>query len=100
MKLKKGDNVIVITGKNKGEKGSVVKVLKETNRILVEGINKVKRHTRSKNKNEKGTIVERELPIHISNVMLVDGGKGTRVGKKVVDGKRVRIAKKSGSELK
>lgn len=102
MKLKKGDNVIVIAGKNKGEKGTISKVFSDTSRVIVDGVNKVKRHARSKNKNEKGSIVEVEAPINASNVMVVDpkSGKGTRIHIKVVDGKRVRTTKKSGAELK
>jgi large subunit ribosomal protein L24 len=102
MKLKKGDNVIVTAGKNKGATGKIAKVMTENNRVIVEGVNKAKRHIRAKNKNEKGSIVEREVAFHASNVMIVDPktGKGTRVGSKLVGDKRVRIAKKSGTELK
>jgi large subunit ribosomal protein L24 len=102
MTIKKGDNIIVIAGKHKGENGKVVRVLPDANRVIVEGVNKVKRHTKAKSRSEKGQIVEREAAIHASNVMLVDpkGGKQTRVGKKLVDGKMVRFAKKSGQEIK
>jgi len=102
MKLKKGDKVIVTAGKNKGETGTVSKIVAETNRVIVDGVNKAKIHVKAKNKNEKGSMVERELPIHASNVMVVDSktGKGTRVGFKTTDGKKVRIAKKSGQEIK
>lgn len=92
----------MIAGKNKGEKGTIAKVFPETNRIIVEGVNKAKRHIRAKNRNEKGSIVEREIAFHMSNVMLIDPktSKGTRIGKKVTDGKKVRVAKKSGAEMK
>ena len=102
MKIKKGDNVIVIAGKNKGQKGQVTRVISETNRVLVAGINKVKKHVKAKNKDSKGTIIEIEASINASNVMVVDPktGKGTRVAKKRIGGKTVRIAKKSGQELK
>jgi large subunit ribosomal protein L24 len=102
MKIKKGDNVIVTAGKNKGQKGEVTKVISETNRVLVAGINKVKKHIKAKSKDTKGTMVEVEASINASNVMIVDPktGKGTRIAKKKVGDKMVRIAKKSGQELK
>lgn len=102
MKIKKGDNVIVVSGKHKGQKGSVVKTLPEVNRVVVGGVNKIKRHQKPKTRNEKGSIVEIEAPLHVSNVMVVDpkSGKGTRIGKKKVGDAYVRIAKKSGQELK
>jgi large subunit ribosomal protein L24 len=102
MKLKKGDNVIVIAGKNKGQKGKIAAVHTATGRIIVDGVNKTKRHIKPKSKTEKGTTVEREAAFHASNVMLLDEktGKGTRIGKKVVDGKNVRYAKTSGAVIK
>jgi large subunit ribosomal protein L24 len=100
MKIKKGDNVIVIVGKHKGAKGKVGKIVGE--RVLVDGVNKIKHHIKARSKTEKGSIVEKEATIHGSNVMLVDGksGKGTRIGKKKIGEKMVRFAKKSGDELK
>jgi large subunit ribosomal protein L24 len=102
MKLKKGDNVIVISGKNKGQKGKIMLVNKTTERVVVDGVNKTKRHIKPRSKTEKGSTVEKEAPLHVSNVMLIDPktDKGTRVGKKTVDGKNVRFAKKSGNEIK
>ena len=102
MKIKKGDTVIVIAGKNKGQKGTISKVFADTNRIVVGGVNKIKKHIKAKNKDSKGSIVEVEASINASNVMVVDPktGKGTRIGKKEIGGKNVRIAKKSGQELK
>ncbi len=102
MKLKKGDNVIVIAGKTKGQTGKIVLVNKLTDRIIVEGVNKTKRHVKPRSKTEKGTTIEKEAPMHVSNVMLIDSktSKGTRIGKKSVDGKNVRFAKKSGQEIK
>jgi large subunit ribosomal protein L24 len=102
MKLKKGDNVIVIAGKNKGQKGKISAVFTATSRIIVDGVNKTKRHIKPKSSTEKGSTIEKETAFHISNVMLFDekSGKGSRVGKKVVDGKNVRFAKKSGNEIK
>jgi large subunit ribosomal protein L24 len=102
MKFKKGDNIIVTAGKNKGQKGQIVSVLRDKNRVLVEGINKVKKHIKAKNKDSKGSIVEKEASINASNVMIVDPktGKPSRIGKKKIGEKMVRIAKKSGQELK
>ena len=102
MKFKKGDNIIVTAGKNKGQKGQILSVLREKNRVIVEGINKVKKHIKAKNKDSKGSIVEKEASINASNVMVVDPktGKQSRIGKKKIGEKMVRIAKKSGQELK
>lgn len=100
--VKKDDNVIVITGKDKGEKGRVIAAYPRENRVLIEGVNMVKRHTRPNQANPQGGIIEREAPIHVSNVMHIDpkSGKPTRIGYKVLDnGKKVRIAKKSGQEI-
>lgn len=97
-----GDLVVVISGKDKGKKGKVMRVLPEDNRVLVEGVNRVKRHTRATPRNPSGGIVEREQPIHASKVMPADPktGQGTRVRFKVLEnGKKIRIAVKSGDEL-
>ncbi len=101
MHVKKGDTVIVLAGKDKGKKGKVVKILSEKNRVLVEGINMVKKHQKTRRTNEKGQILDLARSINVSNVQPLDpkSGKGTRVGSKVVSGKRVRIAVKSGQEL-
>src|SRR5262245_44141367 len=98
MKLKKGDNVIVITGKDKGKKGKIVRVLVADNRVVVDGLNMVKKHQRPRKSGEQGTMLSVSLPIHASNVMAIDpkGGKATRLGKKKVGEKMVRIARKSG----
>jgi large subunit ribosomal protein L24 len=102
MKIKKGDNVIVLAGKNKGQKGEITKVISETNKVIVGGINKVKKHLKPKSRDQKGTTIEIEAPINASNVMVLDPktGKQTRIGKKKVGDKNVRIARKSGQELK
>jgi large subunit ribosomal protein L24 len=100
-RILRGDTVVVISGKDKGKKGKIMRVLREENRVLVEGVNLVKRHQRPTPRNPSGGIVEREQPISASNVMPVDPktGKGTRVRVKVLEGgKKVRIAK-SGEEL-
>jgi large subunit ribosomal protein L24 len=101
MKIKKDDKVIVITGKDKGKTGTVTKVFPELSRIIVSGVNMQKTHKKARRSGEKGQVIEKNSPIHVSNVMIVDKetGKGTRIGRKVVDGKKVRIAKKSNSRL-
>jgi large subunit ribosomal protein L24 len=101
--IKKGDTVTVISGNNKGQKGRVLEVLRKTDRAIVEGVNMIKKHTKPNAATPQGGIVEREAPVHISNLMLVDPktGKPTRVGRKLNDeGKLVRISKKSGEEIK
>lgn len=98
-KLKKGDEVIVIAGKDKGKKGEILKIVTDTDRVLVQGVNMVKRHERAGAMNTQGGIVSKEAPLHISNVALADPkeGKATRVGfKRLDDGKKVRVAKRSG----
>lgn len=101
MKFKKGDNVIVISGKDKGKKGTVVRVLKDENKVVVDGINLTKKHQRPRKSGEKGSIITIAMPINLSNVMAVDpkSGKRSRVGFKMVGDKKVRIARKSGQEL-
>ena len=101
--IRKDDTVMVLAGQDKGKTGKVLKVLVEKNRALVEGVNMVSKSTKPSAKNPQGGIVKQEAPIHISNLSLVDpkSGKATRVGIKVTeDGKKVRIAKKSGEEIK
>ena len=101
--IKKNDTVVVLAGEDKGKTGKVLKVLVEKNRALVEGVNMVSKSTKPSAKNPQGGIVKQEAPIHISNLSLIDpkSGKATRVGIKVTeDGKKVRIAKKSGEEIK
>ena len=101
MFLKTGDKVRVITGKDKGKEGTIKKTLAKENRVIVEGINKIKKHQKPSNSNPNGGIVDAEAPIQASNVMLIDPSTNepTRVGVKVVDGKKVRIAKKSGKQI-
>lgn len=100
--IKKGDNVIVISGEDKGKKGKILEIVTEKNRALVEGVNIVSKHTKASNKVPQGGIVKKESPIHISNLMLVDPKTGirTRVGRRENEkGKLVRYAKKSGQEV-
>jgi len=102
MHVKKNDTVIVISGKDKGKKGRVLAAYPRENRVLVEGVNMIKRHTRPNPKYPQGGIIEREAPIHASNVMLVDPKTGlpTRIGYKVLEnGRKVRIAKRSGAQI-
>lgn len=100
--VKKDDTVFVITGKDKGKKSRVIAAYPRENRVLVEGVNMVKKHAKPSQENPQGGILNQEAPIHVSNVMLVDpkSGKPTRVGYKVLDnGKKVRVAKKSGEVI-
>ena len=101
--IKKGDNVVVIAGDNKGKKGRVLEIITKSERALVEGVNMMKKHTKPNAKTPQGGIVEKEAPVHISNLMLVDAktGKPTRVGRRLnAEGKLVRYSKKSGEEIK
>ena len=101
MKIKKGDNVIVISGKDKGKTGKVVRAFPREDRVIVGGVNIKKKHQRPTKSNQKGQIIDKTLPVHVSNVQLLDPEtkKPTRIGKKLVNGVYVRIAKKSGAEL-
>jgi large subunit ribosomal protein L24 len=104
VKIKKGDTVVVIAGKDKGAKGKVIQAYPTRDRVLVEGVNRIKKHTRvsqTQRGAQSGGIVTQEAPIHVSNVMVVDSdGKPTRVGKKTTDdGKRVRISRRNGKEI-
>ena len=103
VKIKRGDNVIVTTGKNKGSKGGVLEVIRKEGkdpRVIVAGINIVKKHTKPSAQNPQGGIVEKEASLHISNVSLVDkSGKATKAGYKVEGDKKVRVAKTTGETL-
>ena len=101
-KIRKGDTVQVITGKDKGKRGEVLRVLPEENRALVQGRNMVKRHTKPRGMGQPGGIVEQEASIHLSNLALIDqkSDKPTRVGFRVLEeGQKVRVAKSSGEVL-
>ncbi|MFM1877638.1 MAG: hypothetical protein RLZZ241_504 [Bacteroidota bacterium] len=100
-KIKQGDTVRVITGDHKGSEGKVVRILKDKNRAIVEGVNTVSKHEKPSAKNPQGGIVEKEAPIHVSNLSLIDpkSGNATRVSYEVRDGKKVRVAKKSNEVI-
>jgi large subunit ribosomal protein L24 len=96
--IRKNDNVVVTTGKDRGKRGRVVRVVPDKNRVIVEGVNIIKRHTKANpQRNVKGGLVEREAPLHASNVQLVcpECGKPTRIGRKILgDGRKVRVCRK------
>ncbi|MBR3515046.1 MAG: 50S ribosomal protein L24 [Lachnospiraceae bacterium] len=101
-KIKVGDTVRVMTGsteKGKGKEGKVTKIDHKNGKVLVEGVNMIKRHSKPSAQNQTGGIVEKEAPIDISNVMYVHKGKPTRIGFKEVDGKKVRFAKSTGDVI-
>jgi large subunit ribosomal protein L24 len=102
MRIRKGDKVMVVQGNDRGKEGKVLKVFPKTQRVIVEKVNLIKRHTRPTQINPKGGILEKEGPIHISNVMLIcpQTGVPTRTGAEILsDGSRVRTSKKSGEML-
>jgi len=104
VKVKKGDTVVVLAGKDKGAKGKVIAAYPKLDKILVEGVNRVKKHTRVRTTQrgaKTGGIVTQEAAIHVSNVMVVDGdGKPTRVGYRVTDeGEKLRVSRRSGKDL-
>ena len=106
-RIKSGDEVIVVGGKDRGKKGKVLRVEPGKNRLYVEGLNMIKRHQRpqqvagAQRAEQVGGVIEKEGPIHISNVMLIDpsDGKPTRLGIEIADGKRYRVARRSGTRL-
>jgi large subunit ribosomal protein L24 len=101
MHVKKGDKVMVISGKDKGKTGNILAAFPKQSRVLVEGVNIVKKHAKPSQENPQGGILSQEAPIHVSNVMPIDpkSGKPTRVGYKEENGKKVRVATKSGEVL-
>jgi len=103
LKIKKGDEVLVIAGKDRGKRGRVLRVDAERQRVVVEGVNFIKRHTRpNPSKNIQGGIVEREAPIHVSNLLVIspESGRPSRVGYQILDdGRKVRVAKVDGAIL-
>ncbi|HEX2577101.1 MAG TPA: 50S ribosomal protein L24 [Aquihabitans sp.] len=101
MKIKKGDRVVVLSGKDKGKEGVVQSALPSQRKVVVEGVNTAKRHRKARSATEAGGIIDIDKPIDISNVAVVSpkDGKPTRVGYKLVDGKKIRICKRTGEEL-
>jgi len=101
MHVKKGDKVKVLSGKDRGKQGTVLEAYPKKQRVLVEGINMVKIHAQPSQDNPQGGILNQEAPIHVSNVLPIDpkSGEPTRVGYEIKDGKKIRIAKKSGEPL-
>ncbi|HEU5139009.1 MAG TPA: 50S ribosomal protein L24 [Bacillales bacterium] len=101
MHVKKGDKIQVISGKDKGKQGVILQALPKQDRVIVEGINIVKKHAKPSQANPQGGIIDQEAPIHVSNVMPLDpkSNEPTRVGYQIENGKKVRIAKKSGQKL-
>lgn len=102
MKIRKDDNVIVISGKDRGKTGKVLKAMPKENKVLIAGVNVLKRHERPRKSGSKGQIIDKPMPVHVSNVMIVDpkDGKRTRVGVKVeANKKKVRVTKNSGATL-
>jgi large subunit ribosomal protein L24 len=103
LKIKKDDTVVVIAGTSKGKEGKVIKIFPATNRVIVEGVNLISKHTKPNAANPQGGIVKQEAAIHISNLMIVDpkSGEATRVGRKIDDktGKLMRFSKKSGEVI-
>jgi len=100
MKLKKGDTVVVISGKDKGQEGEVVQVMPTLNKVIVNGVNTAKKHSKARKTNQQGGIIDRDMPVDVSNVMLVHKGKPTRVGYTTQpDGTKVRVAKRTGEVI-
>ena len=99
MKIKKGDTVKVIAGKDKDKEGKVLSVDKKNGKVVVEGVNMVSKHTKPNAQNQQGGIIKKENFIHASNVMYLHNGKATRLGAMIKDGKKVRVAKKTGEVI-
>ncbi|MFA7332381.1 MAG: 50S ribosomal protein L24 [Candidatus Delongbacteria bacterium] len=97
MRLKKGDKVVVLAGVDKGKQGRILQSMPEKDKVLVEGVNVIKRHTKPRAAGQTGGIIEKEAPVHVSKVSFVDPstGKKAKLGAKVVDGRRVRVSKDS-----
>lgn len=98
MKIKKGDNVIVVAGKDKGKKGKVVETFPKDSRVIIEGVSVLKRHTKNR-KTGKGQVIDKAMPIHVSNVMIEEEGKPVRIGYGMKGDKKIRISRKSGKEI-
>ncbi|SCZ08861.1 50S ribosomal protein L24 [Alkaliphilus peptidifermentans] len=102
MRIKKGDTVVVIAGKDKGKKGKVLQSFPKQDRVIVEGVNMISKHQKPNQQAQQGGIIHREAPVHVSNVMVFDkkAGKGVRIGyKTLTTGEKVRVSKKTGEEI-
>ncbi len=99
MKIKQGDTVKVIAGKDKGKTGTILSTLKETDQVVIEGVNVAKRHQKNKRARSQGQIIEKSMPIHVSNVSLMEGDKTVRAGYMMEGGKKVRISRASGKKI-
>ena len=100
MRIRKGDTVEVISGDDVGKQGKVLSVILRSEQVIVEGINFMKRHSKPSQQNPQGGIVEREAPIHVSNVMIVLSGSRTRIGHRLLDnGRKIRVAVKTGQDI-
>lgn len=99
MKIKQGDTVKVIAGKDKGKTGTILSTLKGKDQVVIEGINVAKRHQKNKRARSQGQIIEKSMPIHVSNVSLMEGDKTVRVGYKMEDNKKVRVSRASGKKI-
>ena len=99
MKIKKGDKVIVIAGKDKGKTGKIARAIPTESKVVIEGINVLKKHRKARRSGEKGQIVDVSMPMHVSNVAIVVDGKPTRIGSKIIGGKKVRVDSKTGKAI-
>ena len=99
MKIKQGDTVKVIAGKDKGKTGTILSTLKEKDQVVIEGVNVAKRHQKNKRARSQGQIIEKSMPIHVSNVSLMEGDKTVRVGYMMEGDKKVRISRASGKKI-
>ena len=100
MKIQKGDHVVVISGKDKGKEGEVVRAMPKDDKVVVNGVNTAKKHQKAQRQNQQAGIIDVDMPVHVSNVMLVHKGKPTRVGYKIQDdGSKVRVAKRTGEVI-
>lgn len=101
MKIKKGDNVIVIAGKDRGKQGKVLRLLRDVDKVLVEGVNTKKKHQKPRKQGEKGQVIDMFHPIHLSNILLYCPScrRGVRIGAKITAKKKVRVCRKCGKEI-
>lgn len=101
MKIRKGDQVRVLSGKDRNSEGKVVAAFPETNKVLVEGVNTARRHTKARSAEDPGGIIDKDMPIHVSNVAVLspEDGKPTRVGYKIEGDRKIRVCKRTGAEI-